>query len=103
MEYTVDVPDGQPGRGSTPTKLPTALRPHAADSPLADFLRYHVLIRVFHGRTRDWLQILQNTGRGGSRDAQFLRWLQRRLDTDPLLLDQIRDTVNACGLWPTDE
>jgi hypothetical protein len=68
---------------------------------LTDFLRYHVLIRVFDGNAFRWLHLLQQTGRADGEDARFLAWLHNRLSADPQLLDQIRQTVNASGLWPT--
>jgi hypothetical protein len=68
---------------------------------ITDFLRYHVLIRVFDGNAFRWLRLLQQTGRADGEDARFLAWLHNRLSADPQLLDQIRQTVNASGLWPT--
>lgn len=68
---------------------------------ITDFLRYHVLIRVFDGNAFRWLHLLQQTGRADGEDARFLAWLHNRLSADPQLLDQIRQTVNASGLWPT--
>jgi hypothetical protein len=70
-------------------------------SVITDFLRYHVLIRVFDGNAFRWLHLLQQSGRADGEDARFLAWLHNRLSADPQLLDQIRQTVNASGLWPT--
>ena len=70
-------------------------------SAITDFLRYHVLIRVFDGNAFRWLHLLQQTGRADGEDARFLAWLHNRLNADPQLLDQIRQTVNASGVWPT--
>ena len=69
-------------------------------SAITDFLRYHVLIRVFDGNAFRWLHLLQQSGRADGEDARFLAWLHNRLSADPQLLDQIRQTVNASGLWP---
>ena len=69
-------------------------------TPMTDFLRYHVLIRVFDGNAFRWLHLLQQSGRADGEDARFLAWLHNRLSADPQLLDQIRQTVNASGLWP---
>jgi len=81
----------------------STVRSLAETSPLADFLRYHVLIRVFGGRTREWLEILHAGGRSASADARFLRWLDERLHADPTLLRQIREMVDASGLWPAGQ
>jgi hypothetical protein len=70
-------------------------------APITDFLRYHVLIRVFDGNAFRWLHLLQQSGRADGEDARFLAWLHKRLSNDPQLLDQIRQTVDASGLWPT--
>jgi hypothetical protein len=70
---------------------------------VTDFLRYHVLVRVFGGDVQEWLQLLQSTDRHDSADARFLRWLWGRVDADPTLLDEIRHVVNTSGLWPTEE
>ncbi len=66
---------------------------------LTDFLRYVTLVRVFNGNIALWQHILRNTSRDESRDAAFLRWLQERCKGDPTLLDQIRASVDASGLW----
>ena len=47
-----------------------------------------------------WLHILRNTSRNDSDDANFLRWLEGKCATEPQLIDRIRDSVDASGLWP---
>ncbi len=69
-------------------------------TPLTDYLRYHALVRVFNGNIALWLHILRNTSRDDSEDARFLRWLQGRCAAEPGLLQQIRESVDASGLWP---
>ncbi len=69
--------------------------------PLTDFLRYVTLVRVFNGNIGLWLHILRNTSRDESSDANFLRWLQGRCAAEPALIDEIRETVEASGLWRT--
>jgi hypothetical protein len=69
---------------------------------LTDFLRYHALVRVFNGNISLWLHILRNTRREDSEDARFLKWLQQRCETEPTLLEQIRERVDASGLWPPE-
>ena len=68
--------------------------------PLTDFLRYVTLVRVFNGNIGLWLHILRNTSRNESSDANFLRWLQGRCVSEPRLIDDIRHSVDASGLWP---
>ena len=68
--------------------------------PLTDFLRYVTLVRVFNGNIGLWLHILRNTSRNESSDANFLRWLQGRCASEPRLIDEIRHSVDASGLWP---
>ena len=67
--------------------------------PITDFLRYVTLVRVFNGNISLWLHILRNTSRSESSDAAFLRWLQGRCASEPSLIDEIRETVEASGLW----
>lgn len=74
----------------------------AAVAGLKDFLRYHTLVRVFNGNISLWLHILRNTSRDDSEDARFLRWLQERCAAEPSLLEKIRETVDASGLWPPE-
>ena len=61
---------------------------------MTDFLRYHVLIRVFGGDVDAWLEMANNT------DRPFLRWLKRRIDEDASLLMMIASAVEGSGLWP---
>ena len=74
-----------------------------AGGPITEFLRYHVLIRVFNGRPEHWLMVLAELGKIHGEDAEFLHWLQSRLERDPMLLHEIRATVDASGLWPATE
>lgn len=72
-------------------------------APLTDFLRYQTLVRVFNGNISLWLHILRNTSGGDdTADARFLRWLQQRCADEPLLLQKIRERVDAIGLWPAE-
>lgn len=64
---------------------------------LTNFLRYHVLVRVFDCDVGRWLRATRNPS-----DATFLRALQRRLATRPMLLRDIRDVVDSSGLWPPE-
>lgn len=64
---------------------------------ITDFIRYHVLIRVFDGDVDAWIALAE---RHHADDAAFLRWLKERLTQDRSLLPRIQDEVNASGLWP---
>jgi hypothetical protein len=78
--------------------------PAGDDTTVAQFLRYHVLIRVFHGDPEAWLGHLQASGRaadGG--DLRFVRWLRSRLRQDPALLAAIRRMVDATPFWRAAE
>jgi hypothetical protein len=72
-------------------------------SALTDFLRYHVLIHVFQGDIRAWMHLLQRSDRDDNADARFLRWLGNRISAEPALLDRIRVSVEASGVWPPEE
>ena len=67
---------------------------------VTDFLRYHVLIRVFDGDAAAWLRVLDKKSMPAS-ERFFVEWIGRRLQHDALLLDQLRDVVNGSGLWPS--
>lgn len=74
--------------------------PDGDDTAVAQFLRYHILIRVFHGDPDAWLAQLQ--ARGGTADdgdLHFVRWLRSRLRKDPALLVAIRRMVDATPFW----
>jgi len=70
---------------------------------MTDYLRYHTLVRVFDGNITMWLHLLRNTSRNDCDDARFLRWLQQRCAAEPSLMEQIRQTVDASGLWPPQD
>jgi len=64
---------------------------------ITDFIRYHVLIRVFAGDVDAWLALAE---RQSPEDVVFLRWLKRRLGEDRSLLPRIQQEVDSSGLWP---
>lgn len=68
--------------------------PRAAGTPLTDFLRYHVLVRVFDGDVDAWLAQLDDEG-----DVRFARRVRTRLRRDPSLLITIRRMVDATSFW----
>ena len=67
-------------------------------SPIADFLRYHVLVRVFDGDVDKWLSVLEQRG-GPVSDIRFVRLLRTRMRSDPTLIDAIRAMVKATPFW----
>jgi len=68
--------------------------PRAIGTPLTDFLRYHVLVRVFNGDVDAWLAQLDDEG-----DVRFARGVRTRLRKDPTLLVAIRRMVDATPFW----
>lgn len=72
--------------------------PTGDTSVVAEFLRYHVLIRVFQGDPDAWLAHLGESGDGGG-DLRFVRWIRSRLRQDPSLLVSIRKMVDATPFW----
>jgi hypothetical protein len=70
------------------------MMPRADGTPLTDFLRYHVLVRVFDGDVDAWLAQLDDEG-----DVRFARGVRTRLRKDPTLLLAIRRMVDATPFW----
>ena len=70
-------------------------------SIVAEFIRYHVLVRVFGGDPDAWLAHLRATGDDG--DLRFVRWIRSRLRQDPALLISIRKMVDATPFWHAKE
>lgn len=85
-------------------KLPknVVAMPAADDSVVAQFIRYHVLVRVFGGDPDAWLAHLRARG-GAEGDVRFARWLRTRLHKDPALLASIRRMVDATPFWRAAE
>ncbi|HYH05642.1 MAG TPA: hypothetical protein VEK11_01165 [Thermoanaerobaculia bacterium] len=76
--------------------------PVGDNSVVADFLRYHVLVRVHDGDPDAWLaHIDANGGEGG--DVRFARWIRSRLRQDPHLIHSIRRMVDATPFWRAAE
>ncbi|HET7437436.1 MAG TPA: hypothetical protein VFN10_22215 [Thermoanaerobaculia bacterium] len=72
--------------------------PRADSSVVAEFLRYHVLVRVWDGDCDAWLAQLTRSG-GDAGDIRFVRWIRSRLRRDPALLADIRRMVDATPFW----
>lgn len=73
------------------------------ETVVAQFLRYHVLIRVFHGDPDAWLAQLQERGEDADGDVRFARWIRSRMREDPTLLASIRRMVDATPFWRAAE
>lgn len=67
-------------------------------SVIAQFIRYHVLVRVFGGDPDAWLADIRARG-GNQSDVRFVRWVRTRLRRDPALLTAIRRMVDATPFW----
>lgn len=72
--------------------------PVGDDSAVAEFLRFHVLVRVFDGDPDAWLAKLREREED-SADVRFARWIRSRLRQDPALLGEIRRMVDATPFW----
>jgi hypothetical protein len=71
-------------------------------SVIAEFIRYHVLVRVFHGDPDAWLAHLLANGDAGG-DLRFVRRLRSRLRQEPALIITIRRMVDATPFWRVAE
>lgn len=76
--------------------------PAGDDSVVAQFLRYHVLVRRFDGDPDAWLAQL-DPGDGDGGDVRFVRWIRSRLRQDPALMTSIRAMVDATPFWRAAE
>lgn len=81
------------------------VRMPAADDEtiVAQFLRYHVLVRVFHGDPDAWLAHLRERGDESDGDVRFARWIRSRMREDPTLIHSIRRMVDATPFWRAAE
>lgn len=73
------------------------------ETVVAQFLRYHVLIRVFHGDPDAWLAHLRERGEEADGDERFARWIRSRMREDPNLIASIRRMVDATPFWRAAE
>jgi hypothetical protein len=80
---------------------PGSCWPRSQGEWVTDFLRYHVLVRVFDGDANAWLEVLKRHERAQTREMIFVQWIQNRLRSDPELLTRLRDLVDTSGLWPS--
>jgi hypothetical protein len=77
------------------------LRMPAGDrSPVIDFLRYHVFVRVFDGDPDRWIAALKELHDSQSEsDIRFARWVRERIRRDPRMLERIRIAVERTPIW----
>jgi hypothetical protein len=75
--------------------------PSGDHSVVGQFIRYHVLVRVYDGDPDAWLAQLRERSdeaeTGG--DIRFVHWIRSRLRQDPTLLASIRRMVDATPFW----
>jgi hypothetical protein len=85
------------GRAHKRPRLPESnvvLMPRGDDSVVGQFLRYHVLMRVFGGDPDAWLVHLRSRGDADG-NLRFVHWVRARLRRDPSFLGTIRRLVDA--------
>jgi len=100
---TREVPKKKRARSLIETPAANVVRMPTGDaSVVADFIRYHVLIRVFDGDPDAWLAHLRLNGDPGG-DLRFARWIRSRLRQDPALILSIRAMVDATPFWRAAE
>jgi hypothetical protein len=88
----------------SPLPLNVVPMPVGDETVVAQFIRYHVLIRVFHGDPDAWLaQLLARGESADGGDLRFVRWIRTRLRHDPTLLVSIRRMVDATPFWRVAE
>ena len=85
------------GRAANVVRMPVG-----DGSAVAEFIRYHRLIRVFDGDPDAWLAHLRATGDDGA-DLRFVHWIRSRLRQDPFLIISIRTMVDATPFWRAAE
>lgn len=74
--------------------------PAGARSPIEDYLRYQVLVRVFDGDPDRWIEELKRRpGPEFESDMRFARWIRTCLRRDPTLIALIREAVERAPIW----
>ena len=88
-------------RAPEPPRAKVIPMPLGDGSVVGDFLRCHVLVRVFGGDPEAWLEALrqQSLDDVSGADIRFIRRIRARLRYDPLLIAAIRRMVDALPLW----
>lgn len=68
--------------------------PSGDTSLVAQFIRFHVLVRVYGGDPDAWLAAHPDEA-----NVRFLRWMRTRLRSDPSMLSEIREMVGTTMFW----
>jgi hypothetical protein len=98
LEHITEIFTRAVSRKRVPTLSNVVQMPIGDGSAVAEFLRFHVLVRVFDGDPDAWLAQLRER-EDGSADVRFLRWIRSRLRQDPALIAEIRRMVDATPFW----
>lgn len=72
--------------------------PLGGGSALEEFIRCHVLIRVWDGDADAWLAHL-DARESDDADVRFARTMRMRMRRDPSLLASLRAMVDATPFW----
>jgi hypothetical protein len=106
IEHVTEVLTRAVVKKRVPRRVETAANvvrmPTGDGSVVAEFIRYHVLVRVFAGDPDRWLAHLLAHGDAGG-DLRFVRWIRSRLRQDPSLIISIRAMVDATPFWRAAE
>lgn len=79
---------------------PNVVRMPTGDhSVVGQFIRYHVLVRVYDGDPDAWLAELRERGADAAGDIRFVHWIRSRMRHDPTLIYAIRRMVDATPFW----
>lgn len=79
---------------------PNVVRMPTGDhSVVGQFIRYHVLVRVYGGDPDAWLAQLRSRGADDAGDVRFVHWIRSRLRQDPMLIHTIRRMVESTPFW----
>jgi hypothetical protein len=79
---------------SAPQPANVVRMPNGDTSVVAQFIRFHVLVRVYGGDPEAWLAAHPEEA-----DVRFLRWMRTRLRNDPSMLAAIREMVDTTHFW----
>ena len=80
------------------------VEPSHASMLVANFARVHILVSLFDGDPEKWIRFIMRSGTDVERtnDLPFVQALKRRIEREPLLVDDLRrivrefSTIVAC-------
>lgn len=89
-------------RARRPLQTNVVRMPTGDNSVIGQFIRYHVLVRVYGGDPDAWLERLRSRDVddpevGG--DIRFVHWIRSRLRQNPMLMFTIRRMVESTPFW----